>query len=65
MIEHIEVAALREWLEAHRPVTVVDVRGREDRMHSRGTQEHGMAACCAPFESAADGRSTAQLLGHR
>ena len=30
-MERIEAAALREWLEAKRPVTVIDVRTQEDR----------------------------------
>lgn len=31
MTQQIETATLREWLDAHRPVTVLDIRTDEDR----------------------------------
>ena len=31
MTRHIDTATLRDWLEQHRPVTVVDIRSDEDR----------------------------------
>jgi hypothetical protein len=31
MAKQIEATTLREWLEAHRPVTVLDIRSDEDR----------------------------------
>jgi hypothetical protein len=39
MTNTIEADTRREWLEAHLPVTVLDVRGDEDR-----PQWHGVAA---------------------
>lgn len=31
MTRHIDTATLRDWLEQHRPVTVLDIRSDEDR----------------------------------